>query len=596
MKNEGDIHGIRINALILEDSEADLQLVENFLIEAGYDLSCTHAVTEEDFTSALRTQNYDIIISDFKLPGFNAFAALDICSHLSPDTPLICLSGSMGEETAIDLLKFGAVDYVLKDRMQRLPFAVKRALEKSREIEIRKRAEQQIKESEEKFRNLFDNHAAVKLIIDPDNGKIVEANKAAAEFYGYSKTALEEMTISEINIFPVSTTKTEIKKAREQNKSHFNFKHRKADRSIVDVEVFSSHITIKGKEYLHSIVHDVTEKKKAESQLRKLSQAVEQSPASVIITDLEGHIQYVNPKFLSVTGYSYHEVINQNPRILKSGEQPDDYYKELWKTITSGEVWRGELKNRKKNGELYWESASISPIKNDHGIISHFLAVKEDITERKKAEEMILKNLEEKNVLLSEIHHRVKNNMAIITSLLELQTGFENGDQHPEILIQDLQSRIKSMGLVHELVYQSKNFSEINTRDLIQRLVTDLQNIYKPADKEITVDLECDDILLDINTSIPFTLLINESLTNSYKHAFSDQESGSIAITFRKEGDAHRLVIQDNGKGVPDLDRLNHPSSFGYTIIHGLAKQIRCKLAFSGPDTGGLRVDATFPC
>jgi PAS domain S-box-containing protein len=137
---------------------------------------------------------------------------------------------------------------------------------------------------------------------------------------------------------------------------------------------------------LVGVSRDITERRRAEEQLRKLSFAVEQSPASVVITDTAGRIEYVNPKFCAVTGYQPAEVLGQNPRVLKSGETPTEAYRELWQRLTAGEEWRGEFHNRKKNGELYWEFAVISPIKDDAGNITHFLAVKEDITERKRTE------------------------------------------------------------------------------------------------------------------------------------------------------------------------------------------------------------------
>ncbi len=134
---------------------------------------------------------------------------------------------------------------------------------------------------------------------------------------------------------------------------------------------------------------DVTERKQAEEELKKLSQAVEQSPASVVITDLKGTIEYVNPKFCEVTGYTFEEAIGQNPRILKSDHTHPKVYQELWKTIKAGNEWRGEFQNKKKNGKFYWESAIISPLKSGDGSTAHYLAVKEDITERKLMEESI---------------------------------------------------------------------------------------------------------------------------------------------------------------------------------------------------------------
>jgi PAS domain S-box-containing protein len=131
---------------------------------------------------------------------------------------------------------------------------------------------------------------------------------------------------------------------------------------------------------------DITVRKKNEDALRQLSVAVEQSPVSVVITDLKGDITYVNRRFTECTGYSYEEALGKNPRLLKSGHTSAEEYRQLWQAITRGEEWRGELRNRKKNGDLYWESAVISPIRNSAGETSHYLAVKEDITEQKLAE------------------------------------------------------------------------------------------------------------------------------------------------------------------------------------------------------------------
>ncbi|BDV43721.1 hypothetical protein GURASL_26440 [Geotalea uraniireducens] len=140
------------------------------------------------------------------------------------------------------------------------------------------------------------------------------------------------------------------------------------------------------------VCFDISERRKAEDELRKLMRAVEQSASSIVITDTEGTIEYVNQKFVQVTGYGLHEAIGQNPRILKSGDTQADKYRQLWETITSGGEWRGELHNKRKNGEFFWEFATIAPIYDSEGQITHYLAVKEDITARKEAERALLKS------------------------------------------------------------------------------------------------------------------------------------------------------------------------------------------------------------
>ena len=160
------------------------------------------------------------------------------------------------------------------------------------------------------------------------------------------------------------------------------------------------------------LFRDITERKLAERELLKLSLAIEQSPVSVIITDLDGTIQYANPKFSEITGYRNEEVVGNTPRILKSGYQPTEFYKEMWGTIKGGKTWQGEFANKKKNGEIYWENAVISPIRDENDVIAHFVAVKEDISERKKAEEALKENEE----MLSKITSAALSAIVMISS------------------------------------------------------------------------------------------------------------------------------------------------------------------------------------
>ncbi len=166
----------------------------------------------------------------------------------------------------------------------------------------------------------------------------------------------------------------------------------------------------------------IAEHKQVEDQLRKLSQAIEQSPVIVLITDTKGKIEYVNSRFSQLTGYSLKEVIGKSPSILKSGKTARDVYKKLWNTITSGNEWRGEFCNKKKNGGLYWELASITPMKNSEGDITHFIAAKEDITERKKMEEALLQSekLKSIGIITAGISHEFNNILTIISCNVQM--------------------------------------------------------------------------------------------------------------------------------------------------------------------------------
>jgi diguanylate cyclase (GGDEF)-like protein/PAS domain S-box-containing protein len=251
---------------------------------------------------------------------------------------------------------------------------------------------EQLKTTEALYHNLFEHMNTVILIVDPQTTAIVDANPAACKFYGYSYDDLIKLNVTDINILTQAQIKNEMERARLQEKAYFNMRHRLADGEIREVEIYSDPINMGGKQLLLSVIHDNTERKRAEDQLQILSRAIEQSPASIVITDIYGTIEYVNPKFTELTGYTLQEAVGNNPRILKTGFTPVDDYKKLWQTITSGVTWRGEFCNHKKDGEFYWERASISPVMNETGIITHFVAVKEDITAQKKVEEELFRS------------------------------------------------------------------------------------------------------------------------------------------------------------------------------------------------------------
>ena len=257
------------------------------------------------------------------------------------------------------------------------------------DITERKAAEAALQHSELRFRTLFSAAKVTMLLIDPDAGAIVDANAAAGDYYGYPVEQLRGMKVSAINILSPDQIAEEMRQAKQENRSHFHFRHRLAGGDVRDVEVHSGPLELDGRSLLYSIIHDITDRRRLQEERRKLSQAVEQSPVSIVITDLEGNIEYVNHQFLQVTGYTPDEVLGENPRVLKSGETPSEEYEALWQTISRGQTWSGVLHNRKKNGDLYWERANISPICDEQSRITHYLGIKENITAQKAAEDAL---------------------------------------------------------------------------------------------------------------------------------------------------------------------------------------------------------------
>lgn len=321
----------------------------------------------------------------------------------------------------------------------------------------------------------------------------------------------------------------------------------------------------------------ITDRVMAEAELRKLSQAVQQSPVCIMITDIKGNIEYVNPEFTEITGYTASEVKGQNPRFLKSGETSVAEYKKLWETITSGNTWKGEFHNKKKNGELYWESDSISPIRNEEGLITHFLAVKEDRTEIIEREAKLQASLHEKEILLKEVHHRVKNNLQIISSLLSLQTDMVNSSNFADAF-NDCRNRVKTMSIIHEKLYQSNNFSSISFGDYAAELINFLKFTYNTDVKRIKFDFDFDEITLGLDKAIPCGLILNELVSNAFKYAFSNIDQGILTCRLKRENGEIVITVKDNGPGIDEGKNLFSAETLGLIMVNSLVTQLKASL------------------
>lgn len=269
---------------------------------------------------------------------------------------------------------------------------------------------------------------------------------------------------------------------------HEEFRGRGTRRGDIWVEAHSvPQLGPDGSVLWHGFIHDITERKKAEEELRKLSRAVEQSPVSIVITDAEGSIEYINPKFRELTGYTLEEIRGKNPRILKSSNKSPDEYRKLWQTIKAGETWRGEFFNRKKNGEGFWEFASISPVTDDAGNITHFLAVKEDITERRKLEEQFRQSqkLDAIGQLAGGVAHDFNNILAAMMMQAELSSLVEGiPDEVREGLEEIRAATDRAASLTRQLLLFSRK-QVLQPRDLdLNEVVTSLAKMLQRIIRE----------------------------------------------------------------------------------------------------------------
>jgi len=441
--------------------------------------------------------------------------------------------------------------------------SVKAAVDLELALAKEKQAEMALRESEEKFRNLFQKHAAIKLIVDPETAYILEANETAAKFYGWSIDELKQMNISQISTFPPEVLKKRMQEILSWEKTYFESIHRKADGTLADVEIFSSRIELGGKRVLHSIIHDITEKKKAEAQLRLLWGAVENSSVSVMVTDVDGNIKYVNPGFTNITGYSFDEAAGQNPRFLKSGKQSTEFYKNLWDNILAGKTWEGELVNKRKNGEFYWEKAVISPVTDSEGKITHFVAVKEDITEKKKILEELIAAKEKaeessrlKSAFLANISHEIRTPLNGILGFSELLRNPALDDEEKETYLTMLkESGERMLNTINQIIEVSKIETETISVDFenvnINELVLYLFNFFKP-------EAEKKGLRFSLINKIPADMVISTDkykvesvLGNFLKNAIKFTEQGSVELIVERGTEGIIFSVKDTGPSIP---------------------------------------------
>jgi PAS domain S-box-containing protein len=248
----------------------------------------------------------------------------------------------------------------------------------------------------------------------------------------------------------------------------------------------------------------------------------------------------------------------------------------FWKTYFQKHDYQSlEIEIQNKKEEKIWGSLAANPFSiDDKGLILLRIA---DITNQKNSEEQIKQNLHEKEILIQEIHHRVKNNMAVISSLLQLQTGYIKDPALIDVF-RDSQSRIKSMALIHEKLYQSKTLAKVEMDSYIKELARTLLFTYNSRKSNIQINIQVEDVFLDINSAVPCGLIINEIISNACKHAFKDRDKGNIDIFFGKKGDQFHLEVKDDGIGMGGIVDFSQFKSLGMNLVHALSSQLGANL------------------
>jgi PAS domain S-box-containing protein len=423
--------------------------------------------------------------------------------------------------------------------------------------------------SEEKYSHLIENiNAGIYRNTPGPKGKFIEANPAIVKMFGYkSKKDFLKINVSDLYQNPEDRKIFNQKMQRDKCVKNEGLKLKKKNGSTLWGSVSAVAVTDKKGKIRHydGAILDITEQKKMEQELKEKEAfnfaLFQYSPQNSVVVDHEGKIIKTNIKKRK----SGSRIPNLGDVMYRdyASKHKIDMYGELIKCIKSGKTKKfPECKYGKKILAII-----IAPF-NDGAIIAS-----QDITEHKKADEKIEKSLKEKTVLLQEIHHRVKNNLQIVASLLNLQSRRIKDKESLEML-QATRKRVFSMALVHERLYRSENFARIDFCKYIEEMTVHLLSFHRDKMEKVRYEKDIKKTIIDINKAVPLGLILNELITNALKHAFPKDREGKIKIKFNKKGSRYNLIISDDGIGFPkDLD-FRKAESMGLTLITSLVNQI----------------------
>lgn len=414
---------------------------------------------------------------------------------------------------------------------------------------------------------------------DPLNSEIVFVNKAFEEFTGYNRAEVEDKNPAFLHGSKTDAEMQEYiqKKIVNHESLRVEFINYKKDGTPYWVELDMAPFPADedGYDYWVGINRDITKRKKAELNLEESEYRYraysELSFDAIFEISLDGTITDCNARASTMFGYSRNEFIGMNTLKLMPDNykdiQPDIITEEF---ITGDEAW--ERMYKKKDGTLI--SCAISTKIYERGGEKRLIAYLRDISEQKEYEEKIRQSLKEKETLLAEIHHRVKNNLAIISGLLEMQT-FNAADESIAKELKESQSRIQSIAIVHEKLYQSESLSDIALDTYIGELLSFIAQTFTKEDDNVRVTKDIEAISLNIQEAIPCGLILNELITNAFKHAFKGVEDGRLHISLKKKADdTITMKVENNGNSLPDDFDIASSSSLGMTLIQTLVKQL----------------------
>ena len=636
--------------LIIDDDPAIRTLVAAFLEVEFPGCTVRPVADEATFHRHLADGGFDLVVTDYLFGWADGLEVLAAVKQRYPLCPVVMFTGSGSEEVAVKAMKAGLDDYVLKHpkHQERLPVAVRSALDRAKarrekgalaaELDdttaARMQAEERLQESEKRFRTIFEGSADGIMAADIDRRRIEFANPEMCTMLGYSQEELIQMNISDLHprdLFPGIDEKFD-NYAHNSALSPLGIPFLKKDGGIIYCDIKNRIMIIGGRTLVVGFFRDSTERVRTELLLRAqrdLGLAVNNADdlaeilrlcvefaientgmdcGGIYLRDeasgsmtLEYHKGLSDPFLESI---SYYSADHPSVKLVQQGCPVFTHYgridvpkdssrlKENLRAIAILPIaYRGRI-----IASLHVASHEIDEIPDlARLILQTTVSVMGESIVRKKAKEELKRSLAEKEILLREIHHRVKNNLQTVASLLRLQVGAGGKEGTAKDVLSNCQRRIHAIAFIHEKLYQSSDLRHINLGEYLGELAEHVLKSAEMSRGNITLVTDTEPVRADIDTAIPCGLIISELVNNAVQHAFPGTAGGTIRLTISK--DTHGTVtitVSDDGGGLPEGFDIEQAGSLGLQLVKDLAEeQLKGKLSLSSEN--GTTVTMTFP-
>jgi len=583
--------------LIVDDTQPDLKLLSDILRKAGYRVR--PATDGELALRSVQAKLPGLVLLDIQMPGLDGY---EVCRRLKDsedtrDIPVIFISVEGGLVNKIKAFGLGGVDFITKpfeseEVLARVTThlsllkAQKEIKEKNlqlqQEITERKQAEESLRKSEEKYRLLIENQTDLVVKVDTE-GRFQFVSPSYCEMFGKTEKELlgqafmplvheddRELTAKAMeNLY--DKPYTAYHEQRAMTKDGWRWLAW-ADKAILDEN--NNVISIIG------VGRDITEKKLMDEVLRE-SEAqkkaiLDASIDRIRLVDTDMNIIWANKTTTRELNIATEDSVGKNCyQLFQDSDSPCPGCPTVT-ALESGKIENAMIhhtSSKGMEGETYWDVYAV-PIKDEAGRTISIIQMSRNITARKQAQDKLTASLKEKEILLKEVHHRVKNNMQVISSLLNLQSQHIT-DKDSRAMFQESQNRVRSMALIHEKLYTSEDLSHIDIASYIHSLTHQLITTYSTAASRVSMNIAINDIFLTITTAIPCGLIINELVTNALKHAFPQKQKGTITVSMTPSNtDTLTLTVSDTGIGFPEAIDFNNTTTLGMQLVTSLAQQL----------------------